>query len=161
MNSNLKTNNRPCSSIRNSKIYLFLGRKRIVEEKNKWSWSYNLTITFQYSFFFPQQKYLNGNNSCFLIRKHSAFLDRAASANISKNIWDISMQTIFQKNKFLKCSSCSRFFLVLREVSFLTFCLKWCGKSTPWLFSVRVTYAIHFRCCCCWRSSRGLVSVSW
>lgn len=77
-----------------------------------------LTITFQYSFFFPQQKYLNGNNSCFLIRKHSAFLDRAASANISKNIWDISMQTIFQKNKFLKCSSCSRFFFSI-EGSFL------------------------------------------
>lgn len=54
----------------------------------------------------------------FLIRKYQEFLNRAASASVDGNVQNISIETIFQGNKYWI------------GVSFLTFCLKLCGIST-------------------------------
>lgn len=67
----------------------------------------------------------------FIIRKHSAFIDRADIFTVCLNSWKLSI--FFQKSMFLKSFKCLFLLPVIMEISLLTFCLKQCWMSTSLL----------------------------
>lgn len=91
-----------------------------------------------------------GNGNCNIIKKHSAFTDDE-SVLPSFEIYKIFLfKTIF-RNIGLSSSLLSLFPIEMQS-SFLSFCLKLCGKSASWLrhyFLLKLYVISALICCCC------------
>lgn len=83
----------------------------------------------------------NGYISRSLIRKHSAFIDRKTWASFSWNVLHLTFQVIFPCKKVSPGQYLLFFSRLLRRVSKVSLCLKFCGMSTfQTLFSFRVIF---------------------